>query len=78
MDWGEDYLSDDFYKPIPTVATNTKWYECVYCGADLRSGKHNSGCNEPDSSFTEVERVSFVLRQMHKNRGLTVLNGGKK
>lgn len=78
MDWGE-VLSQDFFKPIPPVDVRSEWYQCAYCRADLRSGHHKPDCNEPvTTSFSEVERVCYVLKQMHKNKGLTVLNGGKK
>lgn len=73
-------MSTDFYKTIPPISFNVekKWYQCGYCLSDLRSGKHDPNCDEPvDSKFPEVERVSFVVRQMFKSKGLRVIQGGR-
>jgi hypothetical protein len=30
----------------------------------------------PDEKKAELDRVSFIIRQMHKHRGLTIKEGG--
>lgn len=78
MDWGI-ILCQDFYKTIPPVTEKeTEWYQCVLCRVDLRFFKHEADCGlGPDQMREEDNRVSFIIRQMYKHRGLLVKQGGR-
>lgn len=76
FNWG-DFLSQDFINEIPPTGVSTReWYQCIGCLQDVRSGKHLPDC--PADPQAEADRVSYVLRVLHKNKGLTVRNGGAK
>jgi hypothetical protein len=76
--WGDDILSQDFYKTIPPVTVKeTEWYQCVRCRMDLRGGRHRIDCGlTPGQMEAEFNRVNFIIRQIHKHRVLTVKEGG--
>ena len=71
-------MSQDFYSTIPPVDNKSKWFECYHCHSDLRACKHKVDCGlSPADQSLQIGRVSFIIAQMFKNKGLSVLNGGK-
>ena len=76
--WGDDILSTDFYNTIPPVTVKeTEWYQCVRCRQDLRGGRHKIDCGLlPEEMSEEFNRVNFIIKTMHKHKGLTIKEGG--
>ncbi len=71
-------MSTDFYNPIPPVENKSKWFECHHCHSDLRTCIHRVDCGlKPADQDQEIGRVSFIIKQMFKNKGLSVRDGGK-
>ena len=69
-------VSRDFTDTILPDVKSTRWFECNSCGADLRSGKHNLECKlSPDNQEAQVARVSFIIKQLFNNKGLSICNG---
>lgn len=73
---GGGELSVDFTDTLIPAPKNCEWYECKNCKVDLRSGRHKVDCTlGPDERQNEFERVSFILKQLFKSKGLSVRNG---
>lgn len=58
-----------------------QWYECIYCGADLRlKGRkgHLDHCVATGlQQHEEVIRVQTIICTYSKTRGLSIVDGGK-
>jgi len=52
-----------------------QWYECTFCGADLRSYRHDPFC--PANNPVEDFRVQSVIRAHYCRLGLVLIKGGK-
>lgn len=68
-------MSLDFLHPIEPP-DRREWYQCTFCKIDLRSHNHRIDCTlTPVDRAQEVERVRFIINQIHTNKGLRICNG---
>ena len=58
-----------------------RWFECIACGFDVRSGRHNNLCElTVPQKRPEGKRVSSIISTyagLKPRKGMVLINGGK-
>lgn len=75
--WGVDRMSMDFQNTLQPGPSRL-WHQCCNCGMDLRGGRHKIDCTlSINDRNKESSRVSFIIAQFYRVKGVSSRSGGR-